>query len=76
MLPVAKQVDEYLQTIKKPIKVAVMGCIVNGPGEASEADVGVAGGKDTAVLFAKGKVVKTVAATEIFPELKKMIDEF
>jgi (E)-4-hydroxy-3-methylbut-2-enyl-diphosphate synthase len=76
MLPITKQVDAYLQTVKKPIKVAVMGCAVNGPGEASEADIGVAGGKDRAVLFACGQVVKDIAIDDILPELKAMVENF
>lgn len=61
--------------ITKPLTVAVMGCVVNGPGEAREADVGVAGGKDKAVIFKKGVPVKTVKPEEIEPELKKMLEE-
>lgn len=76
MLPLVKQIDEYIETIKKPIKVAIMGCIVNGPGEAKEADVGVAGGKDFVVLFKKGKVIKKVSTEAAYLELKKLIDEF
>lgn len=77
MIPLAKQVDDYLQSVKKPIKVAVMGCAVNGPGEASEADLGVAGGSgERAVLFARRQVIKDVAVADIFEELKTAIDEF
>lgn len=71
----ANKVDKYLETISEPITVAVMGCIVNGPGEAQEADVGIAGGKHQAVLFVKGKVVKTVKEADMFSELKKLIDK-
>ncbi len=60
ILGLAQTVSEYLQDIKKPIKVAVMGCIVNGPGEARDADVGIACGKGRGAIFRKGKVIKTV----------------
>ncbi len=76
MLPVVKKVEAYLQTIKKPIKVAVMGCAVNGPGEASEADVGIAGANGMGIIFVKGKVVATVPEEELFGELIKRIDNF
>lgn len=73
----AQKVEKALETIKKPLKVAVMGCVVNGPGEAREADIGVAGGKGQGAIFVKGKVVKTVAEKEILPallsEIKKLI---
>jgi len=54
-------VDKSLRGITKPIKVAVMGCVVNGPGEAKDADVGIACGKGRGAIFRKGKVVSTVA---------------
>ena len=76
MFALVKQVEAYLSTITKPIKVAVMGCVVNGPGEAREADLGIAGAVDHGILFAKGKILKTVPESEMFPELKKLIDNF
>ena len=57
---IAKQVEEKLKGIPDPIKVAVMGCVVNGPGEAREADIGIAGGKGAGILFRKGEVIRTV----------------
>lgn len=69
----ADQVDEFLSQIKEPITVAVMGCVVNGPGEAREADVGVAGGKGMGAIFVKGKIIKTVKEEEILPELIRQI---
>jgi (E)-4-hydroxy-3-methylbut-2-enyl-diphosphate synthase len=60
LIGLANQVEERLKDCKKPITVAVMGCIVNGPGEAREADVGIAGGKDCGVLFAKGHKLATL----------------
>lgn len=62
--------------LAKPLKIAVMGCVVNGPGEARDADFGVAGGKDKAVLFKKGVPFKTVATDGIIPELQKLIEEY
>ena len=52
-----------------------MGCVVNGPGEAEDADFGVAGGQDKAVVFEKGKIIKTISASEILPYLKRRVDE-
>jgi len=72
----AKQVMDYLETIQKPIHVAVMGCIVNGPGEAKNADIGIAGGKHEFVIFKKDKVIKKVSEDEAFEALKKEIDKF
>lgn len=76
MIAIANEVEEYLQSIKKNIHVAVMGCCVNGPGEAKEADLGIAGGKGEAILFKKGIIVRKIAEKDIFTELKKEIDEF
>lgn len=71
---VSVKVLDYLEKIKKPIKVAVMGCIVNGPGEAKDADLGLAGGRHNWVIFKKGKMVKTIKEDDAFEELKKEID--
>ncbi len=60
--------------MNKPITVAVMGCIVNGPGEAKEADVGIAGGKDCGVLFAKGKKLKTLPYDQLADALMEYIE--
>ncbi|WP_353683518.1 flavodoxin-dependent (E)-4-hydroxy-3-methylbut-2-enyl-diphosphate synthase [Thermodesulfovibrio sp. 3907-1M] len=67
-----RQVKKALKNIKEPIKVAVMGCSVNGPGEAKEADFGIAGGRAQGIVFAKGKVIKTVKETEL---VKALIEE-
>jgi (E)-4-hydroxy-3-methylbut-2-enyl-diphosphate synthase len=61
IISLAESVDRRLKDISKPIKVAVMGCVVNGPGEAKEADVGIACGKSKGAIFRKGKVVSTVS---------------
>jgi (E)-4-hydroxy-3-methylbut-2-enyl-diphosphate synthase len=60
LIPLANQVEEYFTRVGKPITVAVMGCVVNGPGEAREADIGIAGGKGRGVIFRKGEVIRTV----------------
>jgi (E)-4-hydroxy-3-methylbut-2-enyl-diphosphate synthase len=60
-----ERVEEMLSTVTRPLKVAVMGCVVNGPGEAREADVGVAGGQGQGVLFKKGKLVRKLREEEI-----------
>lgn len=71
----AGEVETLLRDIKKPITVAVMGCIVNGPGEAREADVGIAGGKGTGLLFRKGKIVKRLKEKELLKALMEEIRE-
>ena len=76
MITLANKVEEYLKTVNKKIKVAVMGCAVNGPGEAREADIGVAGGKGEGLLFKKGEIVKKIPENQLFDELKREIDEF
>lgn len=75
LIELAHRVEAEFKTLDKNIKIAVMGCVVNGPGEAKEADYGVAGGKGIGLLFKKGKAVKTVPEEEILNELKKMIEE-
>ena len=69
LVKTAKEVEAALEHVEKDIKVAVMGCVVNGPGEAREADIGIAGGDGCAVLFRKGTVLRKVAEEEIVPEL-------
>lgn len=71
----ARKVMGYLETINKPIHVAVMGCVVNGPGEAKNADIGIAGGKHEYVIFKKDKVIKKVPEAEAFEALKSEIDK-
>lgn len=75
LIGLAKKVEKEFGNIEKNIKIAVMGCVVNGPGEAKEADIGVAGGKGEGLLFKKGEVVKKVKEEEIIPELRKMLEE-
>jgi (E)-4-hydroxy-3-methylbut-2-enyl-diphosphate synthase len=75
----ADEVEHHIQTIKTPLKIAVMGCVVNGPGEAKEADIGVAGGKGVGIIFKKGKLFKKVAEKELLEvflgELDRMAEE-
>ena len=71
----AKQVEEKLRDVHKPIKVAVMGCVVNGPGEAREADIGIAGGDGEGLLFKKGQILRKVPEDQLLTELMKEIDK-
>lgn len=73
LIGLANKVEKALVGIEKPLKVAVMGCVVNGPGEAREADIGIAGGKHAGAIFVKGKVIKSVPENRILPELLKEI---
>ncbi len=76
LFAVAEEVERIIQTMTAPIKVAVMGCVVNGPGEAREADIGIAGGNGVGIIFKKGKLHKKVAEEDLLPtfleELAKM----
>jgi (E)-4-hydroxy-3-methylbut-2-enyl-diphosphate synthase len=74
LISIANEVEEYIQKIKAPIKVAVLGCAVNGPGEAREADIGIAGARGEGLLFRKGKTVRKVPEETMVEELKKEID--
>jgi len=76
MIDIAKRIETYLQGVNKHINVAIMGCKVNGPGEAKHADIGVAGGKGEAVIFKHGQIVKKIKEAEVYDELVRMIDEF
>ena len=75
LIPMARQVEELLKDVDKPITVAVMGCVVNGPGEASHADVGLAGGKGEGVLFMHGRIVAKVPEERLVSELMKLIEK-
>lgn len=74
LIGLANQVEEALRDCQKPITVAVMGCIVNGPGEAREADVGIAGGEDCGVLFVKGQLKEKLPYDQLLPALLRYID--
>jgi (E)-4-hydroxy-3-methylbut-2-enyl-diphosphate synthase len=79
LVPVAEEVERRLQGVTKPLTVAIMGCVVNGPGEAREADVGVAGGKGEGLLFRHGKVIRKVPekdlADALVAEVEQMANE-
>ena len=75
LIGLAKNVEEYLAKLDKPIKVAVMGCVVNGPGEAKEADIGLACGKGKGALFTKGEVVRTVAEEDFLDALMAEVEK-
>lgn len=76
LVKTAKEVEAALANVEKDIKVAVMGCVVNGPGEAREADIGIAGGDGCAVLFKKGEILRKVPESEIVSELMQEIEKF
>ncbi len=75
LIQVAEEVEKRLQSVNKPITVAVMGCIVNGPGEAREADVGVAGGKGEGLIFRRGEIVRKVKESELADALLEEINK-
>ncbi len=75
LVSLANQVENAVRGIKKPIKIAVMGCVVNGPGEAKEADIGIAGGDGCAVLFKKGEILRKVSEENVLKELLEEIDK-
>ena len=72
---IAESIEREFAGIEIPVKVAVMGCIVNGPGEAKEADIGIAGGKDGVALFINGKIIKKLPIENAYIEIKKYITE-
>ena len=76
LIAIAEQVEKALENVEKPIKVAVMGCAVNGPGEAREADIGIAGGDGCALLFKKGKILRKIPEDRIIEELMNEIEKF
>lgn len=79
LFSIANEIDVFLNKIDEPIRVAVMGCIVNGPGEARDADVGLAGGNSKGIIFRKGKIIKTVPEADMVQALKdeilKVVDD-
>ena len=74
LVEIAEKVEERLRGMEDPIEVAVMGCVVNGPGEARGADVGIAGGNGEGLIFRKGEVIRKVKEEELLPELFREID--
>ncbi|WP_422486804.1 flavodoxin-dependent (E)-4-hydroxy-3-methylbut-2-enyl-diphosphate synthase [Gudongella sp. DL1XJH-153] len=75
LISIAQEAEKLLEHIKKPIKVAVMGCAVNGPGEAREADIGIAGGDGEGLIFKKGVIIRKVPEENLLEELIKEIEE-
>ena len=75
LIPIANEVERRIAGIDKPIKVAVMGCAVNGPGEAREADIGIAGGKGEGLIFKKGQILKKVPEDQIIDALMEEIEK-
>ena len=73
LIPLAEKIEAALKSCKKNIKVAVMGCAVNGPGEARDADIGIAGGKDEGLIFIKGDILRKVPYDVLFDEFVKEI---
>lgn len=75
LIKIVNEAEQRLEGIKKHIKVAIMGCAVNGPGEAREADIGLAGGKGEGLIFAKGKIIKKVKEEDLLDELIRQIEK-
>jgi len=76
LFALAEQVENHILFFKAPIRIAVMGCVVNGPGEAKEADIGVAGGHGVGIIFKKGKLVKKVPEQRLLPEFLAELDQY
>ena len=74
LIKIADEVEKRLRNINKNIKVAVMGCAVNGPGEAREADIGIAGGNGVGLIFKHGEIIRKVSEDKIVDELMKEIE--
>jgi (E)-4-hydroxy-3-methylbut-2-enyl-diphosphate synthase len=76
MMPVAAAIEDYLDGVRKDITVAIMGCAVNGIGEAKDAQIAVAGGKDEALLYVDGRIVRKIPQADLVEALKKEIDRY
>lgn len=76
MEPVVNEIEQYLTTISKDCTVAIMGCVVNGPGEAKHADIAIAGGKNEGLLIKKGEIIEKIAQEDMVSRLKEEIDKF
>lgn len=76
LIGLAQKVEEYTKDIKAPLKIAVMGCAVNGPGEAKEADLGIAGGKGEGLIFKKGQIIRKVKEDELLEAFKQELQQF
>lgn len=75
LIDIVNKVDNYTKRINKDLSIAIMGCVVNGPGEAKSCDFGVAGGKDNSVIFKNGTIIKTIENKDIYKELINLIEE-
>jgi (E)-4-hydroxy-3-methylbut-2-enyl-diphosphate synthase len=73
LISLAEKVEKEIENIDKPIKVAVMGCVVNGPGEAKEADIGICGGKGEGLIIKKGEIIKKLPEKELLSALMEEI---
>ena len=73
---VTRELEDALQGVKKPVKIALLGCVVNGPGEASEADIGIAAGKGVGILYRKGEVVRRIKEEEIVSAVLEEVEKF
>ncbi|WP_281791095.1 flavodoxin-dependent (E)-4-hydroxy-3-methylbut-2-enyl-diphosphate synthase [Faecalibaculum rodentium] len=76
MKPVVDEIAEYLQTVNKDVNVAIMGCAVNGPGEAKHADIAIAGGREEGLLIKKGRIIEKIPVDQMTQRLKEEIDAF
>lgn len=76
MEPIVNEIEQYLQTVNKTVTVAIMGCVVNGPGEAKHADIAIAGGKNEGLLIKKGTIIEKIPQEEMVDRLKAEIDAF
>lgn len=76
LFSIMAQLEESLQRVKKPVKISVLGCVVNGPGEASEADIGIAAGKGVAILYRRGEMIKRVKESEIVETILQEVANF
>lgn len=76
LFKVTRQLEEALKGYKKPVKIALLGCVVNGPGEASEADIGIAAGKGIGILYRKGEVVRRIKEEEIVQTIVEEVEKF
>lgn len=74
LIPIAEEVERQISKLDKPLKVAIMGCVVNGPGEAREADIGIAGGKGVGLLFKKGEIIRKVPQEQLVQALLEELD--
>ena len=75
LIPLVRQVEKAVRKVTTPLKVAIMGCVVNGPGEAREADIGIAGGKGQGMLFARGRLVRRIKEADLVASLLKEIEK-